>query len=108
MAYYIAWGLYITAAVLLQFGCERYLTPYLTVSSWRIFMRALLAIALFTPGVGVDDGQYYLVPALVGVVFHLLSHQFYGVLQALLPLLLVSGIVFTVLFMWYREPAAAE
>ncbi|MGH8491492.1 MAG: hypothetical protein ACRERR_00060 [Moraxellaceae bacterium] len=99
MGYVIAWLLYIGMAALLQLGFERYLTPYLQAQrQLRIFLRSLLAILLFTPGVVVNGDGLFVVPACVGVMFNILAKSPYGLLQAALPLLLVAAVVYGILF----------
>jgi glucan phosphoethanolaminetransferase (alkaline phosphatase superfamily) len=93
----IAWGIYLGMAVLLVFGYERYIACRILNRHWRIFLRALLVIGLFTPGV-VTGGEVYIVPACVGVMFNLLAHSNEGMLQAVLPLLVVGTVVFAMIF----------
>lgn len=97
MAYMIAWSIYLLMAALLVFGYERYVAGYVGPRQLRIFLRALLAIMLFTPGF-ISAGAVYVVPACVGVMFNLLAHSGVGMLKASLPLLFVSSVVFAVLF----------
>lgn len=99
MAYALAWVIYLGMAVLLQVGFERYLTPYLQAQrQLRIFLRSLLAILLFTPGVVLNADSTFIVPACVGVMFNILAKSPYGLLQAALPLLLVATVVYGILF----------
>jgi peptidoglycan biosynthesis protein MviN/MurJ (putative lipid II flippase) len=110
MGYAIAWVIYLVMAVLLQIGFERYLTPYLLAQrQLRIFLRSLLAILLFTPGVVLNADGVFIVPACVGVMFNILAKSPYGLLQAALPLLLVSAVVYGILFALERRrgPEAA-
>lgn len=107
MAIAIAWGLYVSMAALLMFGYERYLTPYLAEQrQLRIFLRALMAILLFTPGFVLDSGSFYLVPACVGVMFNILAHKPVAVMQAALPLLLAATVVYGILL--FRERSQAQ
>lgn len=107
MAYVIAWSLYLSMALLLCAGYERYLTPVLAdYRQLRIFLRALLWAGLFTPGLVAAGEQTYVVPACVGVMFNILAHQGTGFLKAALPLLLVFTVVFGVLF--FREAAQPD
>lgn len=107
MAYLIAWGLYLVMAVLLMLGYERYITRFLADSrQLRIFLRALLAILLFTPGFVVHGELVYMVPAAVGVMFNILAHKPLAVLQASLPLLVVSVVTYSLLF--FREIRRSE
>lgn len=99
MAYAIAWVLYVLMAVLFMVAYERYVTVFLQARrQLRIFLRVLLALLFFTPGVVVHDDMIYLVPACVGVMFNILSHKPLGVLQAALPLLVASTVVYALLF----------
>ncbi|MDQ8037399.1 MAG: hypothetical protein REI12_08260 [Pedobacter sp.] len=99
MGYVIAWLIYLVMTVLIQLGYERYLTPYLAEQrQLRIFLRSLLAILLFTPGVVMSGEGVFVVPACVGVMFNILAKSPYGLLQAALPLLLVAAVVYGILF----------
>lgn len=98
MPYVIGWIIYLSMAALLMFGFERYLARFLTQRQWRIFIRALLAILLFTPGFVSADG-IYVVPACVGVMFNILAHSGEGLFKASLPLLLAGALVYGVLFL---------
>jgi hypothetical protein len=98
MPYVIAWGIYLSMAALLMFGFERYLAWRIPSHQWRLFIRALMAIVLFTPGF-VSAGDIYVVPACVGVMFNILAHSGEGLLKAALPLLLAGVLVFGVLFL---------
>lgn len=106
MAYVIAWALYLLMAALLQFGFERYLAPLLPAGRLRTGLRALVAIILFTPGVQPSADGLYPVPACIGVLFNVLAHSGTGLLKALLPLLLSTALVFAVLYLLERRPAA--
>ncbi len=104
MGYAIAWVIYLIMAVLIQLGYERYLTPYLAAQRrLRIFLRSLLAIVLFTPGVVMSGEGMFVVPACVGVMFNILAQSPYGFLQAALPLLLAGAVVFGILFFATRR-----
>src|SRR6218665_3071426 len=99
MGYVIGWVIYLVIALLLQLGFERYLTPYLQGQrQLRIFLRTLLAILLFTPGVVLSADGAFIVPACVGVMFNILAKSPYGLLQAALPLLLLMTVVYGILF----------
>jgi hypothetical protein len=98
MVYLIAWLVYLVMAALLVFGFERYVAGYLHHRQLRIFIRSMLAIGLFTPGVAGAEAGYYLVPAWIEVLFNLLAHSREGMMKAALPLLLVMAVVFAVLF----------
>jgi hypothetical protein len=101
MAYMVAWGIYAVMAVLLMLAYERYIVPLLMDwRQFRLFLRALMAILLFTPGVVLHEEGIYIVPACVGVMFNILAHKPLAILQAALPLLLVATLVFGVLFFW--------
>jgi hypothetical protein len=106
MAYLVAWLVYLVMAALLMFGFERYVAPLLRHRQLRVFCRSLLAIVLFTPGLAFGDDHYYLVPACIEVLFNLLAHSGEGIMKATLPLLLVAGIVFAVLFV--REARGSD
>lgn len=108
MNFAIAWGIYLLMAALLQAGFERYLAPLLPQRFWRIGLRTLLAIVLFTPGVVAVEGALYLVPACIGVLYNILAKSGPGFLKALLPLLLSTTLVFGLLFVleWRRQRAA--
>lgn len=112
MGYLIAWGLYLAMAALLMAGFERYLAGYVTHRQWRVLLRCLLAIVLFTPGLVAAGEQVYVVPACVAVLFNLLAHSPMGVVKSALPLLLAGLIVFGAFFLieaLHREkPAAAD
>lgn len=101
MAYVIAWSVYLLMAALIMVGFERYLSEYCS-RQLRVFIRALLAIVLFTPGVVTSDvataGQAYMVPACIGMLFNLLAKSVDGFLKASLPMLAVAVAVFGVLF----------
>lgn len=98
MSYVIAWSLYVLMAALLVAGFERYVAGRMASRQWRIFLRATLVIVLFTPGFVAAGEDIYVVPACVGVVFNILAKSGTGLLKAALPLLLVSAVVFGVLF----------
>lgn len=104
MAYVIAWSVYLLMAALIMVGFERYLSEYFSRQP-RLFMRALLAIVFFTPGV-VSADQMYMVPACIGMLFNLLAKSGDGFLKASLPILAVAVVVFGVLFVREsrREP----
>jgi len=102
MSYVIAWSLYALMAALLVFGYERYVAGRMASRQWRIFLRACLVIVLFTPGFVVAGDNIYIVPACVGVMFNILAKSGTGFLKAALPLLLVSAVVFGVLFFRVR------
>lgn len=108
MAYALAWIVYLLMAALIMAGFERYLSAYFPRQP-RIFLRALLAIVLFTPGVVVAEAMY-IVPACVAMLFNVLARSGEGLLKASLPMLAVSTLVFGVLFfLEYRrqtEPPA--
>lgn len=106
MSYVIAWSVYVLMAALLAFAYERYVAGHIANAQLRIFLRAVLLIVLFTPGfVSVGD-IVYVVPACVGVMFNILAKSGIGFLKAALPLLLVSAVVFTVLFFQDGKPPA--
>jgi len=104
MAYVIAWSVYLLMAALIMVGFERYLSEYCS-RQLRMFIRALLAIILFTPGF-VTAGETYMVPACIGLLFNLLAKSGDGFLKACLPMLAVAVLVFGVLFFLEsrREP----
>lgn len=105
----MAWALYIAMAVLLMAMFERYLAPYLRPYGQSVLMlRTLLAILLFTPGWVLDAEQFYLVPATTAVLFNVLAQKPMAVLQACLPLLLTSTLVFAGLFWWQRRQMPAD
>lgn len=101
MPYVIAWTLYLLMAVLLVLGYERYVADRIDDRQLRIFLRALLAIVLFTPGFVSAGDHVFIVPACVGVMFNILAKSGTGFFKAALPLLLVSAGVFGVLH--FRE-----
>lgn len=101
MPYVIAWILYVSMAALLVLGHERYVAGHVASRQRRIFLRAFLLIILFTPGFVAAGDNVYIVPACVGVMFNILAKSGIGLLKAALPLLLVSSVVFGVLF--FRE-----
>lgn len=104
MAYALSWVVYVLMAVLIMFAFERYVSTWFSRQP-RIFIRVLLAIVLFTPGF-VSAGTVYLVPACVGILFNILAKSGDGLLKASLPMLLVSSVVFGVLFfLESRRPA---
>ena len=97
MGYLVAWGLYLLMAALLVAGFERYLAGYVTDARWRVLLRGLLAVGLFTPGLVAADDQVYLVPACIAVLFNILAHSWMGVVKSSLPLFLAGVLVFAVL-----------
>lgn len=110
MAYAIAWLLYLMMAALLQLAYERYLAPHIGHRRLRVGLRALVAIGLFTPGLVSSPEGLYVVPACIGVLFNLLAHSATGLMKAVLPLLLVTALVFAVLWLLEhreRQPARA-
>lgn len=107
MSYVIAWSVYVLMAVLLAFGFERYVAGHIASEQVRIFLRAFMLIVLFTPGFVSAGDIVYVVPACVGVMFNILAKSGIGFLKAALPLLLVSTVVFTVLFFREGKPDTA-
>jgi hypothetical protein len=106
-AYMVAWGLYLLMSVALMFSYERYIAPHIKHRQLRIFIRAVMAIGLFTPGI-VSADTVYMAPACVGVVFNILEHSGIGVIKAALPLLFVSFVVFVTLFFWEIRQSGHE
>ena len=108
MAYALAWLVYVVMAVLIMAGFERYLSGHCS-RQWRIFVRALLAIVFFTPGVVTPvvatAGGTYIVPACIGMLFNLLAKSGDGFIKAGLPILTVAVLVFGGLF--FRESRRA-
>ena len=97
MAQVIAGLLYLAMAALLVFFYERYVTVFIPSRRWRIFLRALAAVLLFTPGLISASGEIYPVPASIAVLYNLLSHSRIGTLKAALPLLLSGALVYAAL-----------
>lgn len=95
MAYALAWIVYLLMAALILLAFERYLAAYVPRQP-RLFIRALLAVGLFTPG-WVSAESVYMVPACIAVLFNVLAKSADGLLKASLPLLGMSTIVFAVL-----------
>lgn len=107
MAYELAWVIYILMAAFFMFAYERLVAPALRERrQLRLFLRALTGILLFTPGIVLHEGVVYPVPACVGVMFNILAHKPLAILQAMLPLLFVSSIVFGILL--FRESRRKE
>lgn len=101
MDYTAAWVIYLTMALLFMLGYERYIASLLAGQrEKRIFLRAFLAIMLFTPGVVIHGDMLYMTPACVGIVFNILVHNSLGVLQSILPLLAAGFVVFGLLALW--------
>ena len=67
MAYAMAWIVYLLMAALIMVAFERYLSEYLSHQP-RLFIRALLAVGLFTPGV-VSAETVYMVPACIAILW---------------------------------------
>ncbi|HQV41562.1 MAG: hypothetical protein KBD35_05035 [Moraxellaceae bacterium] len=107
MAYAMAWIVYLLMAALIMVAFERYLSEYLSHQP-RLFIRALLAVGLFTPGV-VSAETVYMVPACIAILFNVLIKSGLGVVKASLPILVVASVVFGVLlFRESRRQAAAN
>lgn len=106
MAYALAWIVYLLMAALIVAGFERYLAAYFSRQP-RLFLRALLAVGLFTPGF-VSAGTVYMVPACVAILFNILSRSGLGLLKASLPMLLVSTVVFGVLLVLEKRRQSAD
>lgn len=96
MAYALAWIVYLLMAALIMLAFERYVAGFLPRQP-RLFLRALLAVGLFTPG-WVSAGTVYMVPACVAVLFNILAKSADGLLKASLPMLASATLVFGVLF----------
>lgn len=97
MAQVIAGFLYLFMAALLVVFYERHVAVFIPSRRWRIFLRALALLLLFTPGLISAGGEIYPVPASIAVLYNLLSHSWIGTLKAMLPLLLSGALVFAVL-----------
>ena len=106
MAYALAWVVYLLMAALIMAGFERYLGAYCS-RQWRLFIRALLALIFFTPGVDlpgvvtpgvVTAGGGHMVPACIGVLLNLLAKSGDGLVKASLPVLAMAVVVFGALF----------
>lgn len=109
MAYSIAWVIYGGMALLFMLAYERYVAPYLVEKrQLRLFLRAVLGVLLFTPGIVLHEDFVYIVPACVGVMFNILAHKPLGVVQAALPLLLVATLVFGGLYIWDSRRAKSR
>lgn len=107
MAYALAWIVYLLMAALIMLAFERYVAAFVPRQP-RLFIRALLAVGLFTPG-WVSAETVYMVPACIAVLFNLLAKSADGLLKASLPLLAVATVVFGILFfLENRRPPEAE
>lgn len=107
MAYALAWIVYLLMAALILLAFERYVAEFVPRQP-KLFIRALLAVGLLTPG-WVSAETVYMVPACVAILFNLLAKSGVGLLKASLPMLVVSTVVFGVLlFLESRRPAAAS
>jgi hypothetical protein len=107
MAYALAWIVYLLMAALMVLAFERYVAGHVPRQP-RLFIRALLAVVLFTPG-WVSVETVYMVPACIAVLFNLLAKSGSGLLKAALPLLTMSSVVFGVLlFLEVRRSPETE
>lgn len=106
MAYALAWIVYLLMAALIMLAFERYVAAFVPRQP-RLFIRALLAVGLFTSG-WVSAETVYMVPACIAVLFNLLAKSADGLLKASLPLLAMSTIVFAILLVreYRRAPGA--
>ena len=68
MAQVIAGLLYLFMAALLVVFYERHVAVFIPSRRWRIFLRALAAVLLFTPGLISASGEIYPVPASVAAL----------------------------------------
>ncbi len=108
MAYVLAWVIYLAMAALLLLFYERYVAPLLASAQWRLMLRALVAVLLFTPGLVAGHGDaVHVVPACIAVLFGLLAKSPETMAKAALPLLVVATLVYAALFaLAGRRPAA--
>lgn len=106
MAYALAWIVYLLMAALIVLAFERYVAAFVPAQP-RVFIRALLAVGLFTPG-WVSAETVYMVPASIAVLFNILAKSPDGLLKASLPLLLAYVLVFAILLLReWRRPGGA-
>ncbi|MDP2228998.1 MAG: hypothetical protein Q8J78_16155 [Moraxellaceae bacterium] len=109
MAYVLSWCVYLLMAVLLMVAYERYVADLIGSRQWRVALRAFIAIVLFTPGFTSFGDMVYMVPACIAMLYHLLAKSGIGFMKASLPILLVSFVVYGVLFFRAgRQPARPD
>lgn len=90
--YLIAWLVYLGAATVLYRVFLRHHIDVWFPNSARV-TRLLLLVMLFSPALMSEQGNLYVAPSLMALLFQLLMKSPPGMLKAILPWLLFGGLV---------------